>query len=102
MFGLILKFLNRSYLFIFRRQLHMSETPTSPWVCVVPQLFSRLSHPHPYPRKKIAELLVRIGTDYPHLISFPAVVGSKTGVSTIKDMPNTSEKILFFYYTIYM
>lgn len=64
-------------------------SPTSPWTAIVPQLFSRLNHPEPYVRKRVAELLSRIGVDSPHLIIFPAVVGSHTGASTIKEMPNT-------------
>lgn len=68
----------------------LSATPTSPWVSIVPQLFSRLNHPEQYVRKRVSELLTRIGIDLPHLIVFPAVVGSHTGASTIKDMPTTS------------
>ncbi|KAL1129069.1 hypothetical protein AAG570_013601 [Ranatra chinensis] len=67
----------------------LASTPTGPWVTIVPQLFSRLNHPEPYVRKRISELLTRIGCDAPHLITFPAVVGSHAGASTIKDMPQT-------------
>lgn len=67
----------------------LSGSPNSPWTAIVPQLFSRLNHPEPYVRKRVSELLSRIGLDSPHLIIFPAVVGSHTGASTIKDMPTT-------------
>ncbi|XP_014248245.1 serine/threonine-protein kinase SMG1 isoform X2 [Cimex lectularius] len=54
----------------------LSTTPTAPWIAIVPQLFSRLNHPEPYVRKRVSELLIRIGNDSPHLITFPAIVGS--------------------------
>lgn len=43
---------------------------------IIPQLFSRLSHPESYVRQSISELLCRIGLQSPHLILYPAVVGS--------------------------
>uniref|UniRef100_A0A1B6CNV0 non-specific serine/threonine protein kinase n=1 Tax=Clastoptera arizonana TaxID=38151 RepID=A0A1B6CNV0_9HEMI len=70
-------------------EVGLSTTPTLPWICIIPQLFSRLSHPEPYVRRRVSELLCRLATDKPHLIIFPAVVGSDTGASTIKDMPQT-------------
>lgn len=51
-------------------------TPTSPWKVIIPQLFSRLNHHEPYVRKRVSELLCRVAQDSPHLIIFPAVVGS--------------------------
>ena len=39
---------------------------------------SRLNHPEPYVRQSITDLLCRIATDTPHLIVYPAVVGSQT------------------------
>lgn len=69
----------------------LGSSPTSPWTAIVPQLFSRLNHRELYVRKRVAELLSRIGVDSPHLIIFPAVVGSHTGASTIKEMPTTSK-----------
>lgn len=74
----------------------LSGSPNSPWTAIVPQLFSRLNHPEPYVRKRVSELLSRIGLDSPHLIIFPAVVGSHTGASTIKDMPTTSKHFKHF------
>ncbi|CAA9994589.1 unnamed protein product [Nesidiocoris tenuis] len=52
------------------------ETPVHPWIPIVPQLLARLNHADPYIRKKVEELLVKIGLEAPHLIIFPAVVGS--------------------------
>ncbi|KAF6202801.1 hypothetical protein GE061_003204 [Apolygus lucorum] len=54
----------------------LAETPVHPWVPIVPQLLARLNHADPYVRKKVEELLVKIGLEAPHLILFPAVVGS--------------------------
>ena len=63
----------------------MAKTPTLPWRSIVPQLFSRLNHPEPYVRRSITELLCRIATDTPHLIVYPAVVGSQTMLVTSPD-----------------
>lgn len=57
----------------------LSETPTQPWKTIIPQLFARLNHPEPYVRGSISELLCRLAGDFPHLIVFPAVVGSAGG-----------------------
>lgn len=54
----------------------LAATPTSPWKVIIPQLFSRLNHHEPYVRKRVSELLYRVAGDSPHLIIFPAVVGS--------------------------
>lgn len=43
------------------------------------QLFARLNHPEHYVRGSISELLCRLAEDFPHLIVFPAVVGSAGG-----------------------
>lgn len=45
---------------------------------IIPQLFSRLNHPEPYVRQSISDLLCRVAQAAPHLIVFPAVVGSLT------------------------
>lgn len=45
---------------------------------IIPQLFSRLSHPELYVRQSISDLLCRVAHDAPHLIVYPAVVGSST------------------------
>ena len=47
---------------------------------IIPQLFSRLSHPESYVRQSISELLCRIALDTPHLIVYPAVVGSSSKI----------------------
>ncbi|XP_058811557.1 serine/threonine-protein kinase Smg1 [Topomyia yanbarensis] len=54
----------------------LAATPTNPWRVITPQLFSRLNHHEPYVRKRVSELLCRVAKDAPHLIIFPAVVGS--------------------------
>ncbi|XP_055526666.1 serine/threonine-protein kinase Smg1 isoform X2 [Wyeomyia smithii] len=54
----------------------LATTPTNPWRVIIPQLFSRLNHHEPYVRKRVSELLCRVAKDAPHLIIFPAVVGS--------------------------
>ncbi|XP_046606357.1 serine/threonine-protein kinase SMG1 isoform X1 [Neodiprion virginianus] len=57
----------------------LSSTPTCPWKEIIPQLFSRLSHPEAYVRTRVAELLCRVAEHSPHLITFPAVVGAVSG-----------------------
>ncbi|XP_063980993.1 serine/threonine-protein kinase SMG1 [Diachasmimorpha longicaudata] len=56
----------------------LSTTPTEPWKEIIPQLFSRLSHPESYVRTRVSELLCRIAENSPHLITFPAVVGASS------------------------
>ncbi|XP_055937546.1 serine/threonine-protein kinase SMG1-like isoform X2 [Argiope bruennichi] len=56
----------------------LAETPTAPWRGIIPQLFSRLNHPEMYVRQSISDLLCRVAQAAPHLIVFPAVVGSLT------------------------
>ncbi|GIY22261.1 hypothetical protein CDAR_374792 [Caerostris darwini] len=56
----------------------LAETPTAPWRGIIPQLFSRLNHPEVYVRQSISDLLCRVAQAAPHLIVFPAVVGSLT------------------------
>lgn len=57
-------------------EVGLAQTPTKPWRGIIPQLFSRLHHPEPYVRQSISDLLCRVAIDAPHLIIFPAVVGS--------------------------
>lgn len=57
----------------------LATTPTGPWKEIIPQLFSRLSHPETYVRMRVAELLCRVAENSPHLITFPAVVGAVSG-----------------------
>lgn len=54
----------------------LSQTPTIPWTIIIPQLFARINHPEPNVRKLLSQLVCRIAVDSPHLIIFPAVVGS--------------------------
>lgn len=72
----------------------LSSTPTSPWKEIIPQLFSRLSHPESYVRTRVSELLCRIADNSPHLITFPAVVGAAScGQNTTYHHPaNNFEK----------
>ncbi|KAK6170598.1 hypothetical protein SNE40_018955 [Patella caerulea] len=62
----------------------LAQTPTNPWKGIIPQLFSRLSHPESYVRQSVSELLCRVAQDAPHLIVYPAVVGSSTTLSETK------------------
>lgn len=43
---------------------------------IIPQLFSRLNHPEAHIRQSICSLLCRVAQDSPHLILYPAIVGS--------------------------
>lgn len=43
---------------------------------IIPQLFSRLNHPEAYIRQSICSLLCRVAQDSPHLVLYPAIVGS--------------------------
>ncbi|XP_077590470.1 serine/threonine-protein kinase SMG1 [Stigmatopora nigra] len=57
-------------------ELGLASTPTAPWRSITPQLFSRLNHPEAYIRQSICSLLCRVAQDSPHLILYPAIVGS--------------------------
>ncbi|XP_068192330.1 serine/threonine-protein kinase SMG1 isoform X2 [Antennarius striatus] len=57
-------------------ELGLASTPTAPWRAIIPQLFSRLNHPEAYIRQSICNLLCRVAQDSPHLILYPAIVGS--------------------------
>ena len=59
----------------------LKTTPTGPWQCIIPQLFSRLNHPEHYVRKSVADLLNRIATETPHLIVYPVIVGCEQKIS---------------------
>ncbi|XP_011302537.1 serine/threonine-protein kinase SMG1 isoform X2 [Fopius arisanus] len=56
----------------------LSTTPTGPWKEIIPQLFSRLTHPEAYVRTRVSELLCRVAENSPHLVTFPAVVGASS------------------------
>jgi serine/threonine-protein kinase SMG1 len=76
-------------------QEELAQTPTQPWKNVIPQLFCRLNHAESYVRKSISELLCRIAKDLPHLIIYPAVVGSQDGPTKIETVHSTNEKSIF-------
>jgi len=73
-------------------QKGLAKTPTQPWLLTIPQLFCRLNHPEPYVRKSVSELLCRIAREYPHLIIYPAVVGSQDGPTKIESVHHKSNK----------
>lgn len=67
----------------------LDETPSEPWKSIIPQLFSRLNHPEMYVRESVSQLLCRIAKDFPHLIIYPAVVGSQDGPTRIETVHTT-------------
>ena len=67
-------------------QTGISRSPTQPWKGIIPQLFCRLNHPEAYARQSISDLLCRIAKDLPHLIIYPAVVGSQDGPTRIENI----------------
>lgn len=60
------------------------------------QLFARLNHPEHYVRSSISELLCRLAEDFPHLIVFPAVVGSAGGNVAANQASLTGERNISF------
>jgi len=64
---------------------------------IIPQLFSRLSHPEPYVRLSVSDLLCRVAHDAPHLIVYPAVVGYSSGKDIGKEEA-TRDGYCFFYF----
>lgn len=68
----------------------LATTPSDPWKVIIPQLFSRLNHHEPYVRKRVSELLCRVANDSPHLIIFPAVVGSQDKSMNLTKIASTS------------
>ena len=73
----------------------LADTPTQPWKDIIPQLFCRLNHPEGYVRQSISELLCRIAHDFPHLIIYPAVVGSQDGPTRIENVNTANDSKLF-------
>ena len=53
----------------------LNNTPTNAWIGIIPQLFSRLSHPNKFIQSIVKDLLVKIGFDYPNEIIFQVIVG---------------------------
>ncbi|XP_048575812.1 serine/threonine-protein kinase SMG1 [Nematostella vectensis] len=72
----------------------LAHTPTRPWKDIIPQLFSRLNHPETYVRQSVSDLLCRIAMDAPHLIVYPAVVGSATSMPQFLNKKIKTEGIL--------
>ncbi|NXW02119.1 SMG1 kinase, partial [Fregetta grallaria] len=68
----------------------LETTPTAPWRGIIPQLFSRLNHPEVYVRQSICNLLCRVAQDSPHLILYPAIVGT----ISLSSESQTSDNIL--------
>ncbi|KAF9558938.1 Serine/threonine-protein kinase smg1 [Mortierella alpina] len=54
----------------------------SPWTNIIPQLFARLDHPEKPVQSLIADLLCKIGDQYPQLIVFHCVVGANSAHNT--------------------
>ncbi|XP_071393422.1 serine/threonine-protein kinase SMG1 [Centroberyx affinis] len=71
-------------------ELGLASTPTAPWRGIIPQLFSRLNHPEAYIRQSICSLLCRVAQDSPHLVLYPAIVGS---LSLGGEAQNTGSKL---------
>lgn len=59
---------------------------------IIPQLFSRLNHPEVYVRQSICNLLCRVAQDSPHLILYPAIVGT-ISLSSESQTSGMEEKI---------
>ena len=76
-------------------QTGLAQTPTQPWKDIIPQLFCRLNHTEAYVRQSISELLCRIARDLPHLIIYPAVVGTQDGPTKIENVHKSNDKDLF-------
>ncbi|RMC17736.1 hypothetical protein DUI87_05401 [Hirundo rustica rustica] len=68
----------------------LETTPTAPWRGIIPQLFSRLNHPEVYVRQSICNLLCRVAQDSPHLILYPAIVGT---ISLSSESQTTGNKL---------
>lgn len=75
-------------------QSGLLTTPTQPWKGIIPQLFCRLNHPEAYVRQSLSDLLCRIARDLPHLIVYPAVVGSQDGPTRIENMHKQTDTAL--------
>lgn len=70
-----------------------NEFETSPvecWRNIVPQLFARLGHPNVFVRNQVMTLISRIGSAFPSLIVYPAVVGSTSSGENSVAVNNTS------------
>ncbi|RHY35504.1 hypothetical protein DYB32_000011 [Aphanomyces invadans] len=54
----------------------ITDSPLQPWERIVPQLLSRLAHPDPNALRRVEAILLRLASENPHLIVYPAVVES--------------------------
>lgn len=56
-------------------ETNLLSMPTVAWKRLIPQLFSRLSHPDSFVRDYVTNLLIRIAKDFPQWILYPVIVG---------------------------
>ncbi|KAG0198674.1 Serine/threonine-protein kinase smg1 [Mortierella sp. GBA30] len=61
---------------------NLVDINVSPWTNIIPQLFARLDHPEKPVQSLIADLLCKIGDQYPQLIVFHCVVGANSAHNT--------------------
>lgn len=66
--------------------------PTVAWKRLIPQLFSRLTHPDSFVREYITNLLIRIAKDFPQLILYSVIVGI-TDESKMRRLKSRDENI---------
>ncbi|KAG0313205.1 Serine/threonine-protein kinase smg1, partial [Dissophora globulifera] len=59
-------------------QENLVDINVCPWTNIIPQLFARLDHPEEPVQDLIADLLCKIGEQYPQLIVFHCVVGGNS------------------------
>ncbi|KAF9920880.1 Serine/threonine-protein kinase smg1 [Linnemannia zychae] len=57
---------------------NLVDINVSPWTNIIPQLFARLDHPELPVQSLIADLLCKIGLQFPQLIVFHCVVGANS------------------------
>ncbi|KAG0072080.1 Serine/threonine-protein kinase smg1 [Linnemannia elongata] len=57
---------------------NLVDINVSPWTNIIPQLFARLDHPEQPVQSLIADLLCKIGLQFPQLIVFHCVVGANS------------------------
>ncbi|KAG0320022.1 Serine/threonine-protein kinase smg1 [Linnemannia gamsii] len=57
---------------------NLVDINVSPWTNIIPQLFARLDHPEKPVQSLIADLLCKIGLQFPQLIVFHCVVGANS------------------------
>ncbi|KAF9908194.1 Serine/threonine-protein kinase smg1 [Linnemannia zychae] len=57
---------------------NLVDINVSPWTNIIPQLFARLDHPEVPVQTLIADLLCKIGVQFPQLIVFHCVVGANS------------------------